>query len=86
MVIRNAKQLMNGLTVGAWNSKVDPDRVIKEVIEKCEILLASDALHSQPPSKKRKKAAEGVQSNVPDSVRSSKRLRKAASGKSAQVF
>ncbi|KAG4438626.1 hypothetical protein IFR05_005870 [Cadophora sp. M221] len=76
MVIRNAKQRMNGLSVGAWNSKVDPNRVIKEVIGNCQIFLGSDALQPQPLSKKRKKMMKGVQSNIPNSVRSFKRLRK----------
>ena len=76
MVIRNAKQRINGLSVGAWNSKVDPDRVIKEVMENCEMFLGSDALQSRALPKKRKKAGEGAQSNVPESVRSSRRLRR----------
>ena len=86
MVIRNATQRMNGLSVGAWNNEVDPDRVIKEVIGNCEMFLGSDALQPQPPSKRRKKTVEVVQRNAPDLVRSSNRLRKAAKGKSAQVF
>ncbi|KAH9204557.1 hypothetical protein DL95DRAFT_451598 [Leptodontidium sp. 2 PMI_412] len=32
-------QRMNGLSVGAWNSEVDPDRVIKEVIGNCQMFL-----------------------------------------------
>lgn len=76
MVIRNAKQRMNGFSVGAWDSEVDPDRVIKEVVEACQVFLGSDALQPRPLSKKRKKTVEGVHSNVPESIRSSKRLGK----------
>jgi hypothetical protein len=35
MVIRNAKRRMIRLLVGSWDDKVDPDRVIKEVVEDC---------------------------------------------------
>ncbi|KAL5318079.1 hypothetical protein ACEPPN_015183 [Leptodophora sp. 'Broadleaf-Isolate-01'] len=74
MVIRNAKQRMNGLSIGAWNSEVDPDRVIKEVIGNCQMFLGSDALQPRPLSKKRK-TVEGVQSSVLGPTRFSKRLR-----------
>jgi len=76
MVIRNATKRMNGLSVRAWNGEVNPDRVIKEVIGNCEMFLGSDALQPRPLSKKRKKTVEGVQSIVPNSLRSSRRLRK----------
>ena len=72
MVIRNAR--MNGLSVGAWNSKVNPDRVIREVIGNCQMFLGSDALQLQPLSKEQKTMVEGVQGNVLEPSRSSKRL------------
>lgn len=75
MVIRNAKQRMNGLSVGTWNSEVDPDRVIKEIVGNCQMFLESGALQPQPPSKKRKKTTEGVQGNIPEPIRSSKRIK-----------
>jgi hypothetical protein len=74
MVIRNAKQRMNGLSVGAWSSEVNPDRVIKEVIGNCQMFLGCDALQPQPLSKKQKKMVEGDQRNVLEPTRCSKRL------------
>lgn len=41
MFIRNVKQRMNGLSVGAWNGEVNPDRVIKEVIRNRQMFLGS---------------------------------------------
>jgi hypothetical protein len=54
---------------------VDLDRVIKEVVGDCQTFLENDALRPNPPSKKRKKTAEGRESNVLEPSRSSKRLR-----------
>jgi hypothetical protein len=76
MVIRNAKRRMIGLPVGSWDDEVDPDRVIKEVVGDCQTFLEDDAL--QP--KKRKKIAEGLQNNVLEPSRSSKRLREITEG------
>ncbi|CZT06990.1 uncharacterized protein RAG0_12566 [Rhynchosporium agropyri] len=73
MVIHNAKQHMNGLSIGACDSEVDPDRVTQEVIGNCEMFLESDALPPQLLSKKRKKKLRGAQSNAPHAVRSSKK-------------
>lgn len=74
MVVRNAKRRAMGLLVGTWEDKVDPDRVIKEVVGDCQTFLDYDALQPGPLSKKRK-IAGGVESNVPKPSRSSKRLR-----------
>jgi hypothetical protein len=71
MVIRNAKRRMMGLPVGTWGDEVNPDRVIKEVVEDSQTFLAADALQPGPLSKKRKK----VEGNAPEPSRSSKRLR-----------
>jgi hypothetical protein len=86
MVIRNAKRRMIGLPVGSWDDEVDPDRVIKEVVGDCQTFLEDDALQPSPLSKKRKKIAEGLQNNVLEPSRSSKRLRTVAnSGRSPWV-
>ena len=74
MVIRNAQRRMMGLSVGTWNDEVDPDRVIKDVIENCQIFFENDAFQSSRPFKKRK-TVESLQSSIPDPSRSSKRLR-----------
>ena len=74
MVIRNAKQRMMGLPIGTWEDKVDPDRVIKEIIEDCQTFLEKGAFQPSRLSKKRK-TVEGLQSSVPEPNRSSKRLR-----------
>jgi hypothetical protein len=52
MVIRNAKRRMIGLPVGSWDDKVDPDRVIKEVVGDCQTFLEDDALQPSPLSKR----------------------------------
>ena len=80
MVIRNAKRRMIGLPVGSWDDKVDPDRVMKEVVGDCQTFLEDDALQPSPLSKKRKRIAEGLPSNVLQPSRSSKRLREVAEG------
>lgn len=69
MVIRNAKQLMNGLPVGSWDDEVDPNRVIMEVVGDCETLLEQHALQPHPIPKKRKEMVQGLGPS-----RSSKRL------------
>jgi hypothetical protein len=66
---------MIGLPVGSWNDEVDSDRVIKQVVGDCQTFLEDDALQPSPLSKKRKRIAEGLQNNVPEPSRSSKRLR-----------
>jgi hypothetical protein len=76
MVIRNAKRRMIGLPVGSWRDKVDPDRVIKEIVGDCQTFLEGDALQPSPLSKKRKKIAEGLQEHVLEPSRSSKRLKR----------
>ena len=48
MVIRNAKRRMMGLTVGTWEDKVDPDRVIMKVVGDCQTFLEYDALQASP--------------------------------------
>ncbi|CZR68400.1 uncharacterized protein PAC_18299 [Phialocephala subalpina] len=80
MVIRNAKRRIIGLPVGSWDDKVDPDRVIKEVVGDCQTFLEDDALQPSPLSKKRKKIVEGLQKNVLEPSRSSKRLRGVTEG------
>jgi hypothetical protein len=84
MVIRNAKRRMIGLPVGSWDDEVDPDRVIKEVVGDCQTFLGDDALQPSPLSKKRKKIAEGLQNNVLEPSRSSKRLRTVANSEQSQ--
>ena len=79
MVIRNAKRRMIGLPVGSWDDEVDPGRVIKEVVGDCQTFLEDDALQPSP-SKKRKRIAEGLQNNVLEPSRSSKRLRNITAG------
>ncbi|KAE8441970.1 hypothetical protein EG329_004137 [Mollisiaceae sp. DMI_Dod_QoI] len=74
MVIRNAQRRMMGLPVGTWDDEVDPDRVIKEVIENCQMFLENGAFQPSRLSKKRK-VVEGLQSGVPEPSRSSKRLK-----------
>ena len=76
MVIRNAKRRMIGLPVGSWRDKVDPDRVIKEIVGDCQTFLEGDALQPSPLSKKRKKVAEGLQDHVLEPSRTSKRLKR----------
>jgi hypothetical protein len=80
MVIRNAKRRMIGLPVGSWDDEVDPGRVIKEVVADCQTFLEDDALQPSPLSKKRKRIVEGLQSNVLEPSRSSKRLRDMTAG------
>jgi hypothetical protein len=80
MVIRNAKRRMIGLPVGSWDDKVDPDRVIKEAVGDCQTFLEDDALQPSPLSKKRKRIVKGVQNNVFELSRSSKRLRGMTAG------
>jgi hypothetical protein len=80
MVIRNVKRRMMGLTVGTWDDQVDPDRVIKEVVGDCQTFLEDDALQPSPLSKKRNKIVEDLQRNVPESSRSSKRLKEISEG------
>ena len=65
---------MIGLPVGSWDDEVDLDRVMKEVVGDCQTFLEDDALQPSPLSKKRKKIAEGLQNNVLEPSRSSKRL------------
>ena len=79
MVIRNAKRRMMGLTVGTWEDKVDPGRVIKKVVGDCQTFLEHDSLQSSPLSKKRK-IVGGAESSIFDSSRSSKRLRVISEG------
>src|ERR1700728_2205814 len=76
MVIRNAKRRMIGLPIGSWDDKVDPDRVIKEVVGDCQTFLVDDALQPSALSKKRKKIAEGLL----EPSRSSKRFREITEG------
>ena len=80
MVIRNAKRRMIGLPVGSWDDEVDPDRVIKEVVGDCQTFLEDDAFQPSPLSKKRKRIVEGLQNNVLELSRSSKRLRGMTAG------
>jgi hypothetical protein len=80
MVIRNAKRRMIGLPVGSWDDEVDLDRVMKDVLGDCQTFLEDDALQPSPLSKKRKRIAEGLQNNVLEPSRSSKRLRDGPSG------
>ena len=80
MVIRNAKRRMLGLSVGSWDDEVDPDRVIREVVGDCQTFLEDDALHPSPLSKKRKRIVEGLQNDVLEPSRSSKRLRDMTAG------
>jgi hypothetical protein len=75
MVICNAKRRMIGLPVGSWDDEVDPDRVMKEVVGDCHTFLEGDALQPSSLSKKRKRVVEGLQSNVLEPSRGSKRLR-----------
>ena len=70
MAIRNAKRRMLGLSVGTWSDKVDPDRVIKEVVGDCQTFLDDNALQPRTFTKKRKKIVE------PEQSRRSKRLKK----------
>ena len=79
MVIRNAKQRMLGLSVGTWDDKVNPDRVIKSVVEDCQTFLDDHALQPNPLSKKRK-IAEGLQKISLEPSRSSKRLKEITGG------
>ncbi|XMA08669.1 hypothetical protein WAI453_001460 [Rhynchosporium graminicola] len=81
MFIGNAKQRMKSLSVGAWNSEVDPDRVIKEVIVNCEMFPGRDAVQPQPPSKKE---AEGVRSSALGPTRCPTRLKNGGSGRAPQ--
>ena len=80
MVIRNAKRRMMGLTVGTWEDKVDPDRVIKKVVGDCQTFLEHDALQVSPLSEKRKRIVGGDESGILDLSRSSKRLRGTSEG------
>jgi hypothetical protein len=61
---------MLGLSVGTWSDKVDPDRVIKEVVGDCQTFLEDDALQPKAFTKKRKKIVG------PEPSRSSKRVKK----------
>ncbi|KAI9733848.1 MAG: hypothetical protein M1818_007115 [Claussenomyces sp. TS43310] len=80
MVICNAKGRMIGLLVGSWDDKVDPDRVTKGVVGDCQTFLKDDDLQPSPLFKKRKKMAEGVQKNVLNPSRSSRRRREITEG------
>jgi hypothetical protein len=53
---------------------VDPDRVIEEVVEDCQTFLDGGALQPGRLSKMRK-IVEGLQNNVLEPTRSSKRLK-----------
>lgn len=68
IVICNAKRRMMGLKVGTWEDKVDPDRVIKEVVGDCQTFLEQDDHHLTSLSKKHKIM-------VGDAESSSKRLK-----------
>ncbi|KAG4410764.1 hypothetical protein IFR04_016096, partial [Cadophora malorum] len=48
MVIRNAKQRMNGLSVGAWNSKGDPDRVTRKWLGIMRCILGLTLFNHKP--------------------------------------
>ena len=65
MVIRNARRRITGLQVGAWDDKVDPDRVIKEVLGDCQVFLEDKTLLSVPKKGR----------TVDEPSRSSKRLK-----------
>jgi hypothetical protein len=71
---------MTGLPVGSWDDEVDPDRVTKGILGDCQTFLEDDALQPIPLSKKRKRIAEGLQNNVLEPSRSSKRLRGVTEG------
>jgi len=43
---------------------VEPDRVMKEVVEGCQTFMEDDALQRSPLSKKRKGIAEGLQNKL----------------------
>ncbi|KAH8595137.1 hypothetical protein B0O99DRAFT_159895 [Bisporella sp. PMI_857] len=75
MVIRNAKRRMNGLAVGGWHDRVNPDRVIRDIVGDCQVFLANGALQPSPLSKKRKRIVEDLQDDIEQPSRSSKRLR-----------
>jgi hypothetical protein len=80
MVIYNAKQRMIGSRVGSWGDEVEPDRVIKEVLRDCQIYLENDTLQPSSQFKKRKRVVKGLQNNVPEPSRSSKRLKQISEG------
>jgi hypothetical protein len=71
---------MIGLSVGSWDDEVDLDWVIKGVVEDCQTILENDALQPSPLSKKHKKMAKGVEKNVLEPSRSSRRLREITKG------
>lgn len=75
MVIRNAKQRMTGLPAGDWRDKVDPARVIIEVLGDCQTFLGNDVLQPISLFKKRKRVGEGLQNDAPEVTRVSKRLK-----------
>ena len=54
--------------------------MIKEAVRDCQTFLEDDALQLSPLSKKRKRIAEGLQNNVLEPSRSSKRLRDMTTG------
>jgi hypothetical protein len=73
MVIRNVKRRIMELQVGTWDDKVDPDRVIKEVLDDLQTFLDSGAIQPGRPFKKRKVA--DLQGSNTEPSRHSKRLK-----------